>query len=76
MGRRTTCNEILSAESLEFATDLWTTTNRTNRDISDTTGIPVAKLKHMFADLDRPAPTRKLSDRKVTDLLMGGFGGW
>ncbi len=69
MSRRTTCNELIDAEQRELVIELFTETHRTYHHISQASGVPIAKIKNMTADLERPSRKPPLTTMERTALL-------
>lgn len=68
--RKTTCNELISADQRAQVVDLFTETHRTYHQISMTTGVPIAKIKNMTAGMNRPIPSKPLSGAEMMRLLL------
>lgn len=68
--RTTTCNELISAKQRELVIELYTETNKTFHEMSQVTGVPVAKIKKMSHSLQRPKRSRPMTDWERTRLLM------
>jgi len=71
MGRRGTCNELISTDQRESVIELYTMTYRTYQDISTQTGVPIDKIKMITDGMEREKRSRKLTDAEITSLLMG-----
>lgn len=68
--RKTTCNELISAEQRDEVIKLFTETHRTYANIAKSTGVPKAKIQRITADLQRPEITKPLTDREMARLMM------
>ena len=69
MSRRTTCNELIDADQRELVIELFTGTARTYHQISQATGVPIAKIKNMTAGMSRPVQSPPLTTMERTALL-------
>jgi len=69
MSRKTTCNELIDLEQRELVIELFTQSNRILADIAEITGVPIAKIKNMTADMERPARPKPLTTLERTALL-------
>lgn len=70
MGRATTCNELISAAQRTEVIELFTESHQTYYEMSKATGVPIAKIKAMTADLQRPIPSKPLSEAEMMRLLL------
>ncbi len=70
MSRKTTCNELISAEQRKLVLELYTETNKTFHEMSQITGVPIQKIKGMSHSLRRPKRSRPMTDWERTRLLM------
>ncbi len=70
MGRKTTCNELILAETREEVIELFTQSNTIYAEIAEITGVPIAKVKHMTAGMERPIRSAPLSPEEHTRLLL------
>lgn len=70
MGRRNTCNELISFAQREEVIKAFTETHRTLNNIARSTGVPVSKIKRMTAEMQRPVRGKPLTDWERTRLLM------
>ena len=70
MGRKTTCNELIMAEQRERVIELYTKSNTIYADIAYLTGVPIAKIRKMTADLERPVHTPRMTNQERNTLLM------
>ena len=71
MGRRTTCNELISADQREHVIELYTGTRHTYHQISVATSVPIDKIKIMTADLSKPVKTGAISNSDFNSLMAG-----
>lgn len=71
MGRRGTCNELISTEQRERVIELFIGSNQTYYHISTETGVPIDKIKNMTTGLQRPRKTGPISNSEFNALMAG-----
>jgi len=64
------CNELISTEQREKVLHLFVKTGLSYAHISQSTKVPIAKIKQMTKDLERPFRTPPLTAADRTRLLM------